>query len=451
MSTAHTARRSTAAAIVAVAALLLTACAAGPIEPMTLTVATALPLTADPQVSDDEEGAEAPGRVPLTGSGPAAEAGVALAIQHINAAGVPLTAQASYHDAGAGDATLIRALAGQLGAANVVIGPNDPAQIQAVLAELTESKTLIVSPGDTTSVANTWEDAGLYWRTAAPETLQAGAIAERLPLGSIANLVIVTINDDRHKELVRAITSKVNAEGSRILEAIAIDPEAGIFFATADKALAWKGDGIIVLAGPHESGSLVDILLGAGYPADQITLVDENLVSYQDAPLNRSFAGVQGIAPRPQLPEAFQQELREAYVALHPELAETDPDLTVLGDLRGAAEAYDAVVTAALAAMAARSVQGDAIAGKLIEVTTTREGAVTCTSFAACAKLLIDGQQIDYNGVTGGIAFGRDRTPTEFTIPTFVYSKDRSFSVVVEQSDDGSGGDSDEATDATKD
>ncbi|MBB5639595.1 ABC transporter substrate-binding protein [Cryobacterium roopkundense] len=72
-----------------------------------------------------------------------------------------------------------------------------------------------------------------------------------------------------------------------------------------------------------------------------------------------------------------------------------DPGLTATA---GGAEAYDGVIATALAAM----VTGDDGAGS-IETgwVTVREGPTVCTSWGECLLALSEGQQIEYQGLTG--------------------------------------------------
>ena len=66
-----------------------------------------------------------------------------------------------------------------------------------------------------------------------------------------------------------------------------------------------------------------------------------------------------------------------------------------------AAQAYDAVIVAALAAEAAGSSAPEAIAAQLPKVTS---GKKACDSYASCLKLLHARATIDYEGVTGPLA-----------------------------------------------
>ena len=82
-----------------------------------------------------------------------------------------------------------------------------------------------------------------------------------------------------------------------------------------------------------------------------------------------------------------------------------------LGDLVeafGASQAYDCVVVLALAARAVGVDDGGVLREAVSDV--TRDG-VTCSSYGECAELLDDGEDIDYDGVSGPIAIGEAGSP----------------------------------------
>jgi branched-chain amino acid transport system substrate-binding protein len=82
--------------------------------------------------------------------------------------------------------------------------------------------------------------------------------------------------------------------------------------------------------------------------------------------------------------EAFSARLRSA-----------DPGL---GSLEGGAEAYDATVLVALAAIAAANDSGTAIAGSMQSVL---HGSFPCATWGECVAALAGGTTISYTGVTG--------------------------------------------------
>ncbi|WP_238011800.1 ABC transporter substrate-binding protein [Dactylosporangium sp. AC04546] len=121
-------------------------------------------------------------------------------------------------------------------------------------------------------------------------------------------------------------------------------------------------------------------------------------------------SGMTGTAPLLKLPETFKTRLR----AVDPSLA----------DFGYAAEAYDAVMIAGLAAESARTVDAPALAKHIVPATT---GGAECDSAATCLPMAKAGRDFAYRGVSlsrsgltdqgepssasyGTLHFGRDAT-----------------------------------------
>jgi ABC-type branched-subunit amino acid transport system substrate-binding protein len=128
--------------------------------------------------------------------------------------------------------------------------------------------------------------------------------------------------------------------------------------------------------------------------------------AFKDAP--GELAGMRGTLPLTPLNEDFKRRLKAV-----------DPALT---DFNYAAEAYDAVVVAALAAEVGRTVDSGSISKQIIGVTT---GDTPCDSINACLSQVKAGKRIKYKGVSlrrtgftqtgepstamyGVVTFGRD-------------------------------------------
>ena len=75
---------------------------------------------------------------------------------------------------------------------------------------------------------------------------------------------------------------------------------------------------------------------------------------------------------------------------------------------------------AALAALQAGDDSGEAIASELINV--SKDGTA-CTTFEDCAKLIEDGEDIDYNGVSGPCDMNDTGSPNKATIGIQQYDK----------------------------
>jgi branched-chain amino acid transport system substrate-binding protein len=106
-------------------------------------------------------------------------------------------------------------------------------------------------------------------------------------------------------------------------------------------------------------------------------------------------------------------------------LLTVDPGLK---DVSFAAEAYDAVTVAAVAAAradddAGRSIAANLIAasGGVVEGSTGKPAAEACTTYKDCRAGLMSGPDIDYDGESGPVAFDAngDITSAAFTVYTY--------------------------------
>lgn len=117
--------------------------------------------------------------------------------------------------------------------------------------------------------------------------------------------------------------------------------------------------------------------------------------------------GVKGMIPGGETPSQFKEEL-----------------LAIDGSLQSysyAAEAYDAVVLAALAAAAAQSDAGIDMAKQLVAIT---HGTEACSDYVACLGLLAEGKSIDYNGRSGPVDFSPAGDPTSASMGIYEFGPD---------------------------
>jgi branched-chain amino acid transport system substrate-binding protein len=90
-----------------------------------------------------------------------------------------------------------------------------------------------------------------------------------------------------------------------------------------------------------------------------------------------------------------------------------------LDDFTYAAESYDAVILAALAAEQAGKTDGTSIRDNLISVSS---GGTKCTTFADCKALIAEGTDIDYDGVSGPVEFDTNGDPSKATMGVYEYT-----------------------------
>jgi len=132
---------------------------------------------------------------------------------------------------------------------------------------------------------------------------------------------------------------------------------------------------------------------------------NRNSISFEGA-----LEGMKGPRPIAIRDEFFQAELDDVWLSI-------DSLNRPLNRFEYAAESYDAVILAALAAEASGT-DGDSLADSIVGLTT---GTEVCFSFEECRSLLDEGLEIDYQGLSGRLVMNPDgeNVLTNFSVVTF--------------------------------
>jgi len=142
----------------------------------------------------------------------------------------------------------------------------------------------------------------------------------------------------------------------------------------------------------------------------QLYFVDGNTADYSKDFDPGTLEGVRATYPGSELTGDFRDRLLKVNKGLK--------------DFTYGAESYDAVVTSALAAEAAKKDSGKAVASELAGVTS---GGTKCTTYAECVKLVKAGEDIDYDGASGPIELNSTGSPSAATIGIFEYKADNTY------------------------
>jgi ABC-type branched-subunit amino acid transport system substrate-binding protein len=409
-------------AVLGVAGLALTACGgggdvAGPVETEAVETEEAAPAAA---AECDADGALTIGSLlPQTGNlaflGPPEFAGVELAIQDINAAGGFNGQDVQYVEGDSGDTTTdiasqtVQRLLGE--DVDAIIGAASSGVSFTVIDAITGAGVVHFSPANTSPDFSTYDDGGLYFRTAPSDVLQGRVMGDLLVSDGNLDVGLITIDDPYGSGLAENITQSVEAGGGSVVANAVFNPDAATFDAEVSQVLAADPEAIVVI-GFDQTVRIINALVaqGAG-PQDLPTyFVDGNLADYSgDFPAG-TLTGAKGTLPGADTSGEFQQRLLEV-----------DPALT---DFSYAPEAYDAVVLTALAAKAAGSDCGVDVAAQLQDVSA---GGTACATYAECAELLDADEDIDYNGFSGPVEFDDAGDPTQATIGIYQYGDDNTY------------------------
>lgn len=360
--------------------------------------------------------------LPQTGSlaflGPPEFAGVDLAVADINAAGGVNGAEVVHvrGDSGDTDSGIAPAETDKLldAGADVIVGAASSGVSLTVIDKIMSAGSVMFSPANTSTSFDEGDYANpdLYFRTAPSDILQGAVLANLLVQDGKKNVAIMARQDAYGETLAGEIKKNLEAQGSKVAETVFYGEKAQSYD-TQVQDIAGAGADAVVLVAFEETTAIVPQLIAAGAgPQDLDTyFVDGNTADYSEdatAPLPPgTLEGTKGTIPGAETATDFKERL-----------ATVNDKLT---DYSYAAESYDATVVSALAAIAAGSDAGEAIATTMVDITT---GGTKCTTFEECAALLADdpATDIDYDGVSGPIELGETGSPTAASIGIYEYN-----------------------------
>ncbi|MBH0116366.1 ABC transporter substrate-binding protein [Salinibacterium sp. NG253] len=397
-------RGFTAVAGVLVAALMLSACSVEePVEEtftpkdLTLTVGALVP----------ESGA-------LDKFGPAVSAAIALAAQDVNDANASLTVNVESADSGDSTGTTAEDAVTELldARATVIIGGLSNGISKKVIDTITEAGVVEISPANDSPDFSNYGDNNLYWRTSPSCALEGTALgnemAERIGEGSIAILSEDTLCEPL---LPRALSEAFLRGGGELLSQEMIDESAIDLDEQIDRAIAAKPDAVAIV-GSKRSEKIAKAFIAAGYSGDQLFFTGLSLGERGSGFADGSLTG--SIVTHPGLDISTISDFTDRLLEINPSLK----------DFSYAAESYDAVILASLAALASQKISGEAISSKLQEVSGGSGDGEVATTFADAAKIVLDGRTVDYDGVSGPITLNDNGDPQGAIIGIYQYGSD---------------------------
>lgn len=359
--------------------------------------------------------------LPQTGSlaflGPPEFAGVNLAVEEINKAGGVNGKDVEVFEGDSGDTStnIASTTADQMIArgSDVIIGAASSSVSLTIIDKITSAGVLQISPANTSPEFSTYNDNGLYWRTAPPDTFQGQVLAEVVTSENVTKPAVLVLQDSYGEGLATNFQENFTAAGGTMAgDPIFYDPKAQTFDAEVGQAKALNPNGI-VLIGFEESKKVIQELIkqGIGPKNTPLFLVDGNLSNTLGKGLPQGeLEGTLGTLPGAEAPETFKQQLLKV-----------DPKLE---DFAYAPESYDAVIVSALGAIAANDDSGPAIASQLVNVTS---GGEPCITFEECKKYLEEGKDIDYNGQSGPIDFQDNGDPGMAVMGVYKFGADNTY------------------------
>jgi hypothetical protein len=207
--------------------------------------------------------------LPLTGSlaflGPPEVAGVQLAINEINEAGGVLGAPVEVVSGDSGDtstniATQTVASHQQAGV-HAIIGAASSDVTKTVIDTVTQAGILMFSPANTSNDFTTYEDNGLYFRTAPPDLMQGQVLADLITQEGNQSVGILAQNGEYGTGLAEVIVENLDNAGlgEDVVKSEYYDPNASDFSDVVQKMKDLNPDAIVVI-GFDESGRIIQAM-----------------------------------------------------------------------------------------------------------------------------------------------------------------------------------------------
>jgi branched-chain amino acid transport system substrate-binding protein len=346
-----------------------------------LTVGTLLPVTGD-----------------LAFLGPPEVAGARLAVDDINEAGGVLGEDVVLEEGDSGDTNqdianpeVDRLLANNV---DVIVGAASSAVSLLVIDKIVGNGVVHFSPANTSPTFTTYDDNGLYFRTAPSDLLQGKVLADQVIAQGNETAAVLYRQESYGQGLADSFKENFEAAGGTIpvFTAYAVDTEN--FDAEVDSIVDADPDAIVVI-GFAESANILTTMneRGIGTSAKNVWGVDGNIGGIGGELSDPSIiSGMRGTEPSVDLGAIsdFTQRLEGAFEG------------GVGGIYAYGAETYDAIIITALAVAVAGSDDPNIFKNEINGV--TKDGT-KCTSFAECIALVDDGVDIDYDGVGGPYEF----------------------------------------------
>jgi neutral amino acid transport system substrate-binding protein len=342
------------------------------------------------------------GILPITGNlaflGPPEIAGVGLAVSDLNAAGGVNGADACHQIEDSGDTSDLAVSSNSAdklvqGEPSVVIGAASSSVTENVVQTFEDAQVTEVSPANTaTSLSGV---SPFYFRTVVPDSVQGNALATLIASDGYQKLGFLVFNDTYGTGLRNEVEKNFVANGGECTYGCKGDgnefPALQTTFSSEVSAvLATNPDAVMIIAF-DETKAIVPELVAQGWDMSKTYLTDGNTSDYSDDLPPESMTGSQGTVPGADASEDFKAQASAWNKLVNGE---------ELSDYSYAAESYDAVMLAALAAVRGGANDSVTVRDNYEAVAGATDGE-ECTSYEDCVALLDEGSEIKYTGPSG--------------------------------------------------
>jgi ABC-type branched-subunit amino acid transport system substrate-binding protein len=308
--------------------------------------------------------------------------------------------------------------------ANVLVGIWTSGGVLAAAKAVTVRQGVpLISPTASSTDITKLDDDGLVSRLLAADNVQAMSVAQvaAKELGPKAKLSLAGVNEAYGAGFARNFKQVWEAGGGTTTGTVLYDPTAPEFDSEAGDIVAGNPDGFVFFSYPDSFAKLSRSLLRTGKYDGTRSFFSESLASLDTLKgtgiLPAVLAGGKGTLPTAPTTTDAARAFDELYKKSSRKPAEHFSYDT---------HSFDTVILAALAGIAAKSDDPRAIGAKIREVASPPGKQYTFQQLPEAIKALRDGQDIDYEGVSGPVNLDEngDLEATAAYFKTVTYSAD---------------------------
>jgi ABC-type branched-subunit amino acid transport system substrate-binding protein len=345
--------------------------------------------------------------VPLTGDlspyGPAGQKAGELAAEEIDAAiqqaGVDHTVELVTEDGASDDQGGVQAARKLIAdGATCISGDYASTATVSVARSVTiPGGVMLISPASTADALSDLEDDGLFARTAPPDSLQGKALADRMEQ-ELNGLQGKTINIGARNDLygtgfADSLEAELEERGATVAQKVIYDPEQPSYNSEAAQLTSGNPDNFVIIDFPETFAKMGPALARTGNWQPESTFITDGLSTSDLTELlgAQETEGMLGTAPGTfsgGAPDAFDRLFTKA----------PGPARNLFD-----APAFDDVILCYLAAVAAGSSDGEAIAEAIVDITGPGGAKYTFEQLPEAIEALQEGEDIDYEGASGPV------------------------------------------------
>ena len=281
-----------------------------------------------------------------------------------------------------------------------------------------------ISPASTSAEISTLDDNGFVFRTAPSDNLQGVALADTVEeeLGGTDFTVSLAARNDAYGEgFIDRFKEAWEERGGSTTGPVLYDPQQPSYNSEAGEIVSGQPEAYVIIDFPDTYARMGAALARTGQ-FDATALFTADGLAADEVPEgvpDEAIVGAKGT--RPGSPEAG--EVVEQFDQLFEQAG---------GPARGTFDAqnFDAVMLCFLAATAAGSSDGGDIQEALPDVSAPPGDKYTYLQLADAVRAMQEGQDIDFDGVTGPIDFDENGDPTTATYEVWTYAEDGQLEVM---------------------